>query len=121
MADGRSVETENLKKIFEAISKIKIKKEGHYKQKIIQVSVEEFILKQEEGLTSLKKFDKNSKNFYRVVQETHLDEECVVDNQIGEALKSSDDLSIRLDKTSYDNLTNLANLANEFRLLKTEI
>ena len=33
MADGRDVETENLKKVLDAISKIKKKKEGQYEEK----------------------------------------------------------------------------------------
>ena len=45
MADGRVVETENLKKVLEAISKIKKKKEGQCEEKIIQLCVEEFDLK----------------------------------------------------------------------------
>ena len=92
--------------------------------------MEEIDLKQEEVLTSLKKAvddrmlkigNKNNKNSYRIVQETHLDEDCVIDSQTGETLESTDvvkDLSIRLDKTSHDSLTNLA---NEFRLFKAEM
>ena len=130
MADRRVVETENLKNIFDAMSKIKKKKEGHYEEKIIQVCVEKFDLNQDEVLTSLKKtvdnrmlqiVSKNNKNSYRVVQETHLDEECVIDSQIGETLESTDvvkDLSTRLDKSSHSDLTNLA---NELRLLKAEM
>ena len=77
MADGRVVETKNLKKVFDAILKIKKKKEGQYVEKIILVCVEEFDLNQEEVLTSLKKsvddrllkiVNKNNKNSYRVVQ-----------------------------------------------------
>ena len=45
MADGRVVETENLKKVLEAISKIKKKKEGQCEEKIMQLCVEEFDLK----------------------------------------------------------------------------
>ena len=55
MTEGRFVETENLKKVFDAVSKIKKKKEGQHEEKIIQVSVEEFDLNKEELLTSLKK------------------------------------------------------------------
>ena len=55
MADGRVVETENLKNVLDAIPKIKKKKEGQYEEKIIQVCVEEFNLNKEEVLTSLKK------------------------------------------------------------------
>ena len=54
MADGRVVETENLKKVLDAISKIKKKKEGQYEEKIIQLCMEEFDLNKE-VLTSLKK------------------------------------------------------------------
>ena len=92
--------------------------------------MEEFDLNQEEVLTSLKKFvdhrmlkivNNNNKNSYCMVQETHLDEDCVIDSQIGETLESTDmvnDLSIRLDKTSQDNLTNLANEAQSCSKLK---
>ena len=130
MADGRVVETENLKNVLDAITKIKKKKEGQYEEKIIQVCVEEFDLNKEEVLTSLKKavddrmlkiVNKNNKNSYRIVQETHLDDDCVIDSQIHETLESTDvvkDLPIRLNKTSYDDLTKLA---NEFRLFKAEI
>ena len=51
----------------------------------------------------------------KIVQETHLDDDCVIHNQIDETLESTDvvkDLSIMLDKTSHDDLTKLA---NEFR------
>ena len=44
MVDGRVVETENLKKVLDAILKIKKKKEGQYEENIIQVCVEEFDL-----------------------------------------------------------------------------
>ena len=83
--------------------------------------MKEFDLNQEEVLTSLKKtvgdrmlkiVNKNNKNSYCLVQETHLDEECVIDSQIGETLESTDvvkNFSIRLDKTSHYDLTNLAN------------
>ena len=92
--------------------------------------MEGFDLNQEEVLTSLKKFvddrmlkivNNNNKNSYCMVQETHLDEDCVIDSQIGETLESIDmvnDLSIRLDKTSQDNLTNLANKAQSCSKLK---
>ena len=89
MADGRVVETENLKNVLDAIPKIKKKKEGQYEEKIIQVCVE-FDLNKEEVLTSLKKavddrmlkiVNKNNKNSYRIVQETHLDDDCVIDSQ----------------------------------------
>ena len=130
IADRRVVETENLRKVLDAISKIKKKKEGQYEEKIIQVCVEEFDLNKEEVLTSLKKavddrmlkiVNKNNKNSYRIVQETHLDDDCVIDSQIHETLESTDvvkDLPIRLDKTSHDDLTKLA---NEFRLFKAEM
>ena len=110
MADGRVVETENLKKVLDAISKIKKEKEGQYEEKIMQVCVEEFDLNQEEVLTSLKEavddrmlkiVNKNNKNSYRIVQETHLDEDYDVDSQIGETMESTDvvkDLSFRLEK-----------------------
>ena len=92
--------------------------------------MEEFDLNKEEVLTSLKKavddrmlkiVNKNNKNSYRIVQETHLDDDCVIDSQIHETLESTDvvkDLPIRLDKTSHDDLTKLA---NEFRLFKAEM
>ena len=130
MADGRVVEIENLKKVLDAISKIKKKKEGQYEEKIIQVCVEEFDLNQEEVLTSLKKavddrmlriVNKNNKNSYRIVQETHLDEDCVIDGQINETLESTEVVKgfpIRLDETSH---SSLINLANEFRLFKAEV
>ena len=130
MADGRVVETENLKKVLDAISKIKKKKEGQYEEKIILVCVEEFDLNKEEALTSLKNsaddrmlktVNKNNKNSYRIVQETHLDDDCVIDSQIHETLESIDvvkDFPIRLEKTSHDDLTKLA---NEFRLFKAEM
>ena len=44
MADGRAAETENLKKVLDAISRIKKKKEGQYEEKTILVCVEEFDL-----------------------------------------------------------------------------
>ena len=87
MADGRVVETENLKKVLDAISKIKKKKEGQYEEKILQVCAEEFDLNKEEVLTSLRKavddrmlkiVNKNNKNSYHIVQETHLDDDCVI-------------------------------------------
>ena len=86
-------------------------------------------LNQEEVLTRLKKaadnkllkiVNKNNKNSYRLVQETHLDEECVIDSQICETLESTDGdtgISIRLDKTSKNNLTNLT---NQFELFEAE-
>ena len=92
--------------------------------------MKEFDVNKEEVLTSLKNsvddrmlriVYKNNKNSYRIVQETHLDEDCVIDGQIGQTLESTEvvkDLSIRLDKTSHDSLTNLA---NEFRLFKAEV
>ena len=92
--------------------------------------MEEFELNQQEVLTSLKKavedrklkiVNKNNKNSYRIVQETHLDEDCVIDSQIGETLESTEvvkDLPIMSEKTSHDSVTNLA---NEFTLLKAEM
>ena len=130
MADGRAVETKNLKKVLDAISKTKKKKEGQCEEKIIQVCVEKFDLNQEEVLASLKKavddrmsiiVNKNNKNSYHIVQETHLDEDCVIDSQISETLESTEvvkDLSTRLAETSHDSLTNLA---YEFRLFKAEV
>ena len=124
MAVGRVVETENL------ISKIKEKRKGTYEEKIMQVCVEEFDLKQEEILTSLKKavddrmlkiVNMNNKNSYRIVKEIHLDEDCVTYSHNGKTLESTDivkDLAIRLDKTSHYNLTNLV---NEFQLFKAEM
>ena len=56
-----------------------------------------------------------------MVQETHLDDDCVIHNQIDETLESTDvakDFSIMLDKTSHDDLTKLA---NGFRLFKAEM
>ena len=79
-------------------------------RKIIQVCAEEFDLNKE-VLTSLKKaaadrtlkiLSKNNKNSYRIVQETYLDDDCVIDRQIHETLESTDvvkDLPIKLDKT----------------------
>ena len=58
---------------------------------------------------------------YRIVQETHLDDDCVISSQIHETLESTDvvkDLAIRSDKTSHDDLTKLA---NEFKLFKAEM
>ena len=53
MADGRVVETENLKKFLDTILKLKKKKEDQYEEKIIQICEEEFDLNKEEVLTSL--------------------------------------------------------------------
>ena len=39
---------------------------------------------------TLKIVNKNNKNSYSVVQETDLDEECVLDSEIGETLESTD-------------------------------
>ena len=69
----------------------------------------------------LKIVNKSNKNSHRIVPKTHLDEDCVIDSQIGKTLESTDvvkDLSIRLDKTSHHSLTNLA---DEFRLFNTEM
>ena len=130
MADARAVKTENLKNVLDVISKIKEKKEGQYEEKIIQVCVEEFDLNKEEVLTSLKKVvdygmlkivNKNNKNSYHIVRETHLDDDCVIHSHIDETLESPDavkDFSIMLDKTFHDDLTKLA---NEFRLFKVEM
>ena len=77
MAEGRVVETENVKKVSDAMSKIKKKKEGQYEEKIIQLCVEEIDLNKEEVLTSLKKtvddsmlkiVNKNNKSSYHIVQ-----------------------------------------------------
>lgn len=54
MTDRRVVETENLKKVLDAISKKKKKKEGQYEKRLVQVCLEEFYLNQEEVLTILK-------------------------------------------------------------------
>ena len=46
----------------------------------------------------LKIANKNNKNSYRIVQEKHFDEDCVIDSQVGETLESTDvvkDMSIR--------------------------
>ena len=92
--------------------------------------MEEFDLNKEEVLTSLKKavddsmlktVSKNNKSSYRIVQETHLDDDFVLDSQIHKTLESADvvkELPIRLDKTSHDDLTKLANV---FRLFKAEM
>ena len=97
MADGRVVETENLKKALDAISNIKKKKEGQYDEEIIQVCGEEFDLNKEEVLTSLKKavdgrmlkiVNKNNKTFYRIVQETHLDGDYVIDSKFTKLWKA---------------------------------
>ena len=61
--------------------------------------MEEFDLNKEEVLTSLKKavddrmlkiVKKNNKNSYRIVQKTHLDDDCVIHSQIDETLESTD-------------------------------
>lgn len=60
----------------------------------------------------LKTVNKINKNSYRGVKETHLDGECVTEIQMDETLESTDlfrDCSIRIDKTSHDDLGNLAN------------
>ena len=97
MVDGRAVERESLKKDLDAMLKIMKKKAGQYEEKIIQVCVEEFDLNKEEVLTSLKKavddrmlkiVNKNNENPYRIVQEKHLDDDCVIDSQIHETLES---------------------------------
>ena len=58
---------------------------------------------------------------YGIVQETHLDYDCVIGRQIHETLESTDvvkDLPVRSDKNFHDGLTKLA---NEFRLFKAEM
>ena len=57
--------------------------------------------------------DYKNKSSYRLVQETYLDEDCVMDSYVGETLESTDvvkDFSIRLDKAFQDILTNLGTL-----------
>ena len=96
-SDVRAVEKKNLKKVSDPKSKIKKNKEGQYEEKIIQVCAEEFDLNKEEVLTRLKKavddrmlkiVNRNNKKSYRIVQETHLDDDCVIDSQIHETLES---------------------------------
>ena len=67
--------------------KTKKKKESQYKEKIRPICAEEFDLNQEEEVLSSSKkalgdnrMLKNNKNSYRVEQETHLDEDCVIDS-----------------------------------------
>ena len=76
--------------------------------------MEEFDLNKEEVWTNLKKavddrmfkiVNKNNKNSYHIVQETHLDYDFVTDSQIHKTLESTDVvkvLPIRLDKTSHN-------------------
>ena len=57
--------------------------------------------------------DYKNKSSYRLVQETYLDEDCVIDSYVGETLKSTDVFkyfSVRLDKAFQDFLTNLGTL-----------
>ena len=67
----------------------------------------------EEGCRQLDVRDYKNKSSYRLVQETYLDEDCVMDSYVGETLESTDvvkDFSIRLDKAFQDILTNLGTL-----------
>ena len=84
MADGGKP-----KKSFRCNIEDKEKKEGQHEEQIIHVCMYEFDLNQEEALTSLKKagddrmlkiVNKNNKKSYRIVQEIHLDEDCVIDS-----------------------------------------
>ena len=52
ITDGHVVKTENLVKVFDAIAKIKKKKDGQCEENI-ELSVEEFDLDKDEVLTSL--------------------------------------------------------------------
>ena len=67
----------------------------------------------EEGCRQLDVRDYKNKSSYRLVQETYLDEDCVIDSYVGETLKSTDVVkyfSVRLDKAFQDFLTNLGTL-----------
>ena len=67
----------------------------------------------EEGCRQLDVRDYKNKSSYRLVQETYLDEDCVMDSYVGKTLESTDvvkDFSIRLDKAFQDFLTNLGTL-----------
>ena len=78
-AKGGVVESENLKMAFNAMLKIKEKKEGDYDKNIYrEVRVEELDVDKEESLTG---------NSYHVVQETHLEDECVIDSQDSETFE----------------------------------
>ena len=126
----RVVEAENMKKVLDEILKIKNKKEGQFEEKIIQICFQELNLNKEEAMTSLMKavydrmlkiVNKNNKNTYRIVQEAQLDDNYIIDSQSHETLESTDvanDLPNRLDKTSHEDITKLA---NEFRFFKAEI
>ena len=126
----RVVEAENMKKVLDEILKIKNKKEGQFEEKIIQICFVELNLNKEEAMTSLMKavydrmlkiVNKNNKNTYRIVQEAQLDDNYIIDSQSHETLESTDvvnDLPNRLDKTSHEDITKLA---NEFRFFKAEI
>ena len=119
-----------MKKVLDEILKIKNKKEGQFEEKIIQICFQELNLNKEEAMTSLMKavydrmlkiVNKNNKNTYRIVQEGHLDDNYIIDSQSHETLESTDvvnDLPNRLDKTSHEDITKLA---NEFRFFKAEI
>ena len=57
--------------------------------------MEEFHLNKEGALTNFKKAEddkilkivnNNNKNSYRVVQETHLEDDCIINRQIGETM-----------------------------------
>ena len=57
--------------------------------------------------------DYKNKSSYHLVQETYLDEDCVIDSYVGETLESTDvveDFSIRSDKAFQDFLTNVGTL-----------
>ena len=126
----RVVEAENMKKVLDEILKIKNKKEGQFEEKIIQICFVELNLNKEEAMTSLMKavydrmlkiVNKNNKNTYRMVQQAQLDDNYIIDSQSHETLESTDvvnDLPNRLDKTSHEDITKLA---NEFRFFKAEI
>ena len=67
----------------------------------------------EEGCRQLDVKDYKNKSSYRLVQETYLDEDCVIDSYVGETLESTDvveDFSIRSDKAFQDFLTNVGTL-----------
>ena len=119
-----------MKKVLDEILKIKNKKEGQFEEKIIQICFVELNLNKEEAMTSLMKavydrmlkiVNKNNKNTYRMVQQAQLDDNYIIDSQSHETLESTDvvnDLPNRLDKTSHEDITKLA---NEFRFFKAEI
>ena len=71
----------------------------------------------EEGCRQLDVKDYKNKISYRLVQETYLDKDCVIDSYVGETLESADvvkDFSTRLDKAFHDFLTNLGTLYKQF-------